>query len=78
MVKPFRIEFTTVAAMYLFDSGNEDDASHLREIELMEEFMSDEHQKELLRGIEVSLLQPTLCTRFNSTNYDYLLPTNDN
>lgn len=64
--------------MYLFDSDDEDDASHLREIELMEEFVGYEHQKELLQGIEVRLLQPTLCTRFNSTNYDYLLPTNDN
>jgi hypothetical protein len=75
MVKPFRVEFQTMAAMYLFDSGDDDDAAHLREIDWMEEIVGDEHQNELLQGIEVSPLQPTLCTPFNSTYCDYLLHT---
>jgi hypothetical protein len=45
MVKPFRFEFEAVEVIYLFDPRDELDASHLKEIELMEEIAGGGHQR---------------------------------
>jgi hypothetical protein len=44
------LSFRRVAALRLFDSKDETDASHLKEIELMEEIMGGGHLDELFGG----------------------------